>query len=255
MDASKTGLVIKEQSGLQEISISSDLALYQAMQRRALAMDLTKLASYEEMKKWTDRRFAIYAQPAAPDFQKVSQAQLLRADRQAFVRMSETFVGSLKVLPAAGKPLDPMITALETDVSVTYFMLPMPSHSSSSGAQAESNKADKKRSDTSNADKTPPNKFQKRAKGKSKGKNKKQEPMPPSLKELHSRTPQGDQICFGCNLGACKQGSACTRKHMCSVPGCYKSHPQTKHQGLQCDNVSSQGRNRRKIHTMQKRPH
>jgi len=230
LDASKTGLIIKEQSGMQEISISSDLALYQAMQRRALAMDLTNLASYEVMKKWTDRMFAIYAQPAAPGFQKVSQAQLLRADRQAFVRMSETFSGSLKALPAVGKPLDPMITSLETDVSVTYFMLPMPAHSSSSGTQAESNKVDKKRSDTSNADKTQPSKFQKGAKGKSKGKNKKREPMPSSLKGMHSRTPQGDQMCFGYNLGTCKQGSGCTRKHVCSVPGCYKSHPQTEHQ-------------------------
>ena len=193
-------------------------------------MDLTNLASYEVMKKWTDRMFAIYAQPAAPGFQKVSQAQLLRADRQAFVRMSETFSGSLKTLPAVGKPLDPMITSLETDVSVTYFMLPMPAHSSSSGTQAESNKVDKKRSDTSNADKTQPSKFQKGAKGKSKGKSKKREPMPSSLKGMHSRTPQGDQICFGYNLGTCKQGSGCTRKHVCSVPGCYKSHPQTEHQ-------------------------
>ena len=84
-------------------------------------MDLTNLASYEVMKKWTDRMFAIYAQPAAPGFQKVSQAQLLRADRQAFVRMSETFSGSLKALPAVGKPLDPMITSLETDVFCHLF--------------------------------------------------------------------------------------------------------------------------------------
>jgi len=51
LDASKTGLIIKEQPITQEINISSDLALYPAMQRRALAMDLTNLASYEVMKK------------------------------------------------------------------------------------------------------------------------------------------------------------------------------------------------------------
>ena len=51
--------------------------------------------------------FAIFAQPAAPGFQKVSQAQLLRAARQAFIRLSETFNGPLKVMPMAGKPLDP----------------------------------------------------------------------------------------------------------------------------------------------------
>jgi len=81
MDASKTGLVIKEQTMTQEINLTSDLALYQATQRRVLAMDLTNLASYEK-KKWMDRVFAIFAQPAAPGFQKVFQAQLLRADCQ-----------------------------------------------------------------------------------------------------------------------------------------------------------------------------
>ena len=85
LDATKTSLVVKEQSSSAEINISSDLALYQALQRRTLAMDLTGLASYEVMRKWVDRLFALYAQAPAPGFQKVTQAQLLRADRQAFV--------------------------------------------------------------------------------------------------------------------------------------------------------------------------
>ena len=230
LDASKTGLIIKEQPITQEIALSSDLALYQAMQRRALAMDLTGLATYEVMKKWTDRMFAVFSQPPAPGFQKVSQAQLLRADRQAFVRLGEMFSGSLKVLPMAGKPLDPLIERLETDVTVTYFMLPVASHSTSSSSQGDSSKVDKKRSDAVPSDKPQPNKFQKSAKGKGKGKNKKREPVPQGLKGMHSRTPQGDQICFGYNLGTCKQGAACARKHVCAVPGCYKNRPQTEHQ-------------------------
>ena len=230
LDASRTGLVIKEQSMTQEINLTSDLASYQAMQRRALAMDLTNLASYEVMKRWTDRMFAIFAQPAAPGFQKVSQAQLLRADRQAFMRLSETFHGSLKVMPIAGKPLDPMIEKLESGVSVTYFMLPVSSQTGSSSSQGDANKADKKRQDTANAEKPQPNKFQKGSMGKGKGKNKKREPMLSGLKGMLSRTPQGDQICYGYNLGKCKQGSACPRKHVCAVPGCYKNHPQTEHQ-------------------------
>ena len=230
LDASKTGLVIKEQPITQEINISSDLALYQAMQRRALAMDLTNIATYEVMKRWTDRMFAVFSQPPAPGFQKVTQAQLLRAGRQAFVRLGETFNGSLKVMPMAGKPLDPLIEKLETDVSVTYFMLPMSTYSSSIGSQGDSSKVDKKRQETPSADKPQANKFQKGTKGKGKSKNKKREPVPTGLKGMHSRTPQGDQICYGYNLGACKQGSACPRKHVCAVPGCYKAHPQTEHQ-------------------------
>ena len=50
----------------------------------------------------------------------------------------------------------------------------------------------------------------------------KNKPQPNTTKGRHSRTPQGDQICFGYNLGTCKQGSACPRKHVCAVPGCHK---------------------------------
>ena len=151
LDASKTGLVIKEQPAVQEISVSSDLALYQAMQRRALAMDLTGLATYEVSKRWLDRMFAIYSQSPAPGFQKVSQAQMLRADRQAFIRLGENFSGSLKVAPMAGKPLDPLIEKLETDVSVTYFMLPVSSHSGAS-ASADSSKSDKRKPEVAATD-------------------------------------------------------------------------------------------------------
>ena len=225
LDATKTALVIKEQAAAQEISINSDLALYQALQRRALAMDLTGLATFEVSKKWIDRMFAIYAQAPAPGFQKVSQSQLLRADRHSFVRLSETFTGNLKVAPMAGLPLDPLIERFETDMSITYYMLPIPASQSA----ASVDKPDKKRPEPAPKQAAAPSKFQKGgAKGKSKGK--KREPVPQALKGMHSRTPQGDPICFGFNLGTCKLGSACTRKHVCAVPNCYKNHPQTEHQ-------------------------
>ena len=228
LDASKTSLVVKEQQNVAEIHITSDLSLYQALQRRTLALDLTGLASYEVMRKWIDRLFALYAQSPAPGFTKISQSQLLRADRQAFVRMSELFTGSLRAPIAAGKPLDPYIEKLESDMTVTYFMLPMPtSHASSSTDKAEK---DKKRPDAPIVKGAqPPKKVPKgNAKGGSKGK--KREPIPQALKGHHSRTPQGEAICFGFNLGTCKQGSKCPRQHVCSVPGCYKAHPQTEHQ-------------------------
>ena len=118
-------------------------------------------------------------------------------------------------------------------MTVTYFLLPTPSSHAAAASSADKTDKDKKRQD-------PPagkgqfgaNKFQKgNTKGAPKGgKNKKREPVPQALKGMHSRTPQGDPICFGYNLGTCKQGSSCSRKHVCAVPGCYKNHPQTEHQ-------------------------
>ena len=231
LDATKSALVVREQASHAEISISSDLALYQALQRRSLALDLTGIATYEVMRKWIDRLFAMYAQSPAPGFQKVTQAQLLRADRQAFVRMSELFTGSLKSYVGAGKPLDQYVERLESDMTVIYFMLPIPVAHGSSSTSSAVDKADKKRTETPTKPIQPNNKFQKgAAKGGQKGsKGKKRDPIPQALKGMHSRTPQGDPICFGYNLGTCKN-TACPRKHVCSVPGCYKAHPQSEHQ-------------------------
>ena len=46
------------------------------------------LASFEVMKKWMDRLFAMYSQV-------FSHSAAFRADRQGFIRMSENFTGSL----------------------------------------------------------------------------------------------------------------------------------------------------------------
>ena len=171
--------------------------------------------------------FSIYSQPATPGFQKISQAQILHADRQSFVRLSEMFTGNLKASAAAGLPLDPLIEKFETDMSITYYMLPIPT--SQSQSSSASDKTDKKRVEPAPKVAGTPNKFQKGG-AKGRGKGKKREPVPQALKGMHSRTPQGDAICFGYNLGTCKQGTACTRKHVCAVPECYKSHPQSEHQ-------------------------
>eukprot|EP00434_Breviolum_minutum_P016189 symbB.v1.2.014265.t1/scaffold1033.1/size247163/3 len=174
LDASKSALVVKEQHSVQDIPISSDLALFQAIQRRSLAMDLTGLASYEVMKKWTDRLFSVYSQAVAPGFQKISQSQLLRADRQAFVRLGELFSGSLKQGAGPGKPLDPYIVQLENDVSVTYYMLPLPMSTNKTKGDDKGDKPPKKRQEHQQDSSASQVEKVKKAKGPGKGKNKRE---------------------------------------------------------------------------------
>ena len=109
LDASSSGLVVKDaapEQPEQEINVGSDLALLQAMCRRALAMDLVGLASYDTIMKWVNPMFSLYAQPPAPGFQKVSQGQLLRADRQSFLRLAEMVTGGFKAGPTGVLCLD-----------------------------------------------------------------------------------------------------------------------------------------------------
>ena len=126
LDATKGQLVVKDANLHKEISLTSDLALFQAFERRALAFDVAGLATYTVVHKWHNRLFGLLAQPPAPGFAKISQAQLLRADRQSFVRMGERANGSLKPDPAGVRPLDAIIEDLYNDVSVSYFLLPLP---------------------------------------------------------------------------------------------------------------------------------
>ena len=95
------------------------------------------------------------------DFQKITQVQLLRADRQAIVRMSEQGTGSWTGVTAAGKPLDPYLEKLDSDMIVTYFMLPIPtSHGPSASSGDKSDKDKKRREAPMNQNQPGANKFQ-----------------------------------------------------------------------------------------------
>ena len=124
LDEHKSGLVVKDAAPEQEVSVTSDLALFQALCRRALAMDLVNIASYDTVMRWTNRMFTLYTQPSAPGFNKVSQAQLLRADRQSFLRLAEMVTDGFKVNAAGVLPLDDAFDRLHNDVTVSYHLLP-----------------------------------------------------------------------------------------------------------------------------------
>ena len=228
LDETRGSLVVKDKPHDQETDITSDLSLLQAMTRRALAMDLVGIASYNAVMKFVNRLFALLTQLPAPGFGRPGHAQLLRADRQAFMRLAETVSPPYHINAAGVLPLDLAFDQLHNDVTVTYHMLPVPL-----GRHRDDDK-------TSNATstKTPPIKKTPggnktggapSSKGKGGGKNKRQ-PMPHQLHGMHHKTPSGKAICFNFNLGKCKD-KKCPREHVCCMPGCYKNHPQTEHEG------------------------
>lgn len=142
--------------------------------------------------------------------------------------MGELCNGVVKPNAAGVKPLDAIFDGLASDVSVTYFLLPMPADTSSGAKDKHSDKSDKTAQKRPGESNNPSNtKFQK---GKGKGKQKKRDPMPNELRGMLSRTKEGKEICFSYNLGRCKLGDKCSRVHMCCVPGCGKHHPQFEHE-------------------------
>ena len=118
--------MVKDKPHDQETDITSDLSLLQAMTRRALAMDLVGMASFNTVMKFVNRLFALLTQSPAPGFGRPGHAQLLRADRQASMRLAETVSPPYHINAAGMLPLDLAFDQLHNDVTVTYHMLPVP---------------------------------------------------------------------------------------------------------------------------------
>ena len=125
LDASRSNLIFKDEEIVNEMNLVSDLELYQAMLRRALALDLVGLASFSTVQRWVERLFEIANQDPPPSFMRVSRAQILRADRQAFVEMAREYNGSLKARPDGSLPLDDAFKSLPHNTEVMYFLLPV----------------------------------------------------------------------------------------------------------------------------------
>ena len=58
-------------------------------------------------------------------------------------------------------------------------------------------------------------------------------PMPAALRGGVPNDEQGEPLCFGFNLGQCKDaplGGRCARgRHVCCHPGCFRKHPFSEH--------------------------
>lgn len=228
LDENKSSLVVKEHPKENETDVASDLALHQAFTRRALAMDLVGIATYATVMRFTNRLFTLMNQPAAPGFRSPGHAQLLRADRQAFLRLAEVVPVPFFANGLGQLPFDLALDQLHHDVTVTYHMLPIPvakqkdedaSKNRSPAATKTVKKQQGKQSPSSGS-----------AKGNAKGNSKnRRQPMPQALHGMHHKTPEGKDICFNYNLGKCANKN-CARQHVCCVPHCYKSHPQFEHE-------------------------
>ena len=85
LDAHGSGIIVKDVVGDKSCPTSTELDAQEAMTRRALAFDAVGLIEFDVFQGWTNRLF----QPAPPGLKEPSLTQLLRTDRQAFVRMQE----------------------------------------------------------------------------------------------------------------------------------------------------------------------
>ena len=91
----------------------------EALTRRSLAFDAVGLVKFEVFNQWINWMFQMVRQQPPPGFSKPTLAQLLRADRQAFVRLQEQSREGIKPHADGTRPLDNLIKNLTNDHTVT----------------------------------------------------------------------------------------------------------------------------------------
>ena len=67
--------------------LSGEFRIRVALQRRSLAMDLVKIATYKRVEAYHDRLFHLMMREVPSTHESISMEQILRADTAAFVSM------------------------------------------------------------------------------------------------------------------------------------------------------------------------
>ena len=160
-------------------------------------MDLVGMASYNTtVMKFVTRMFNLMSQPPAPGYAKISHTQLLRADRQAFLRLAETVSPPFTENAAGTLPLDDAFNRLDTDVTVAYHMLPIPLQRTKDD--------DAKRSSSASATNKPPKRQQATRQWWQDQKRQRKAQTATNAASIVEHTPSNPdrkQICFNYNLG------------------------------------------------------
>lgn len=192
-------------------TISGEIQVRQALQRRARAFDLAHICSYQVMESWHEKLFEILQREPPANCSRVTMQQAKDADRMLWKKMSEDTRGSVAQRPDGTKPVEASLAMLANDPEVHFLMMPIP-RSNRPGPY----------------DRDPKDPKDKKGRGKAKkDKEGKASNGPPE--GCHQKTPQDKPICFGYNRGFCKfasDGKRCKRGfHVCWK--CFKPQPFT----------------------------
>ena len=121
----QTSLVVRDKTMELTCSTATELETTNAMRRRALAFDLVKACGYHAMNGYHEDLFDHLHQPPPPGYSAVSLAQLLRADRAAWLHIAERLT-TLKRDEHGNLPLETEIQQVLAHPSVSFHLLPLP---------------------------------------------------------------------------------------------------------------------------------
>ena len=130
-------LIVKEKQAELTCSTITELEVSNAFKRRALAFDLAGAITYSVMAAYHADLLDHLHLPSPPGYSPVSVQQVLRADRAAFLYMSERLT-TLKRNAVGELPLDTLLPGVLIQPTVAFHLLPL---SGSASKASSSNKA------------------------------------------------------------------------------------------------------------------
>ena len=234
----------------------SDYKLLCALRRRAVAFEMSDVASFDSLEVLTNVLLAELHRVPPPGYAKVSLDQLARADKEVFKLLAERCRSGVRRGPDGLRPLDVHLPSVVDSPQVRYLLMPLPASGRSmpdSEAASQGNKrsleqairdlkAENKRLRASHVPSPPGGGGGGHKGGGGKGSGKKgpgrgtgKPRVPAALIGKSFQTPAGEPICFAFNLpsGCSTQvpaGGSCPRgMHVCAEPGCNRHHSLTEH--------------------------
>ena len=227
-------LVVKDKQPELTCPTVTELEIANAFKRRALAFDLAGASTYDTMAAYHADLMDHLHLPAPPGYTPVSVHQILRADRAAFLFMSEK-MNTLKRSANGTLPLEILIPTILNQPTVAFHLLRLAGSANRASSSTKAPATERKRSRTPTSTPTRP---QPKNKGRGKGKSKKgRGPNVPSAligKALETPQKTKKRLCWAFNLpngcSAAKPGETCSKGlHVCAEPGCFKHHTLQQH--------------------------
>ena len=219
--------VVKEEP--QQAETNTEYRLRLCLQRRSLAFDQLDLLPYLDMEKVHNFLFDLLLKPVPSSHKQPSLEQIMLADRQIWVKMSEQLRSGLSKKPDGSYPMQAALQQALADPVIQSMLQPL---AKSNASQGNFGKQDRK-SPNHNRRSTPyskgNSKGQSKGAGKGKGRGKGNFSgglgggMPKGLEGGSKQTREGKRICFGYNLGTCRTNNCEKGLHICC--GCFaKEH-------------------------------
>jgi hypothetical protein len=190
------------------------------------------LCSFEAHEDYVEALLAEYHRSPPHGFSKVTLAQLERADKEVFQSLAQSLRGELRPDADGDLPLTKKLKETLEKPAVQLLLTPLPGRPVD--AKPPKGATQQKQGKRSRSPSAPRRSNKQRRKQNKKGSPRAGPPMPTGLQGKAHQDDKGVRICYGYNLGTCKQsevpaGQSCARgRHVCATPGCFGLHPTSK---------------------------